>query len=76
VFIDVGSLIAYAFVLVMAFFLVGVTALFGLLHWVMRRRERRTAPPARIAVPTQRTEPEWSAVAARLLPRHTLTRRP
>lgn len=42
-FLDLGSMFAYALVLVAGFFMIGVVVLFAVLHWVVRARARRAA---------------------------------
>ncbi|HZZ47823.1 MAG TPA: hypothetical protein VFE65_13135 [Pseudonocardia sp.] len=77
--LDLGNLIAYAFVLVAAFFLIGVGVLFTLLHWLVRLRRRREAlaPPASMQypnqVPAQRSQPPNWATSRRspMTPRGT-----
>lgn len=77
--LDLGNLIAYAFVLVAAFFLIGVGALFALLHWLVRLRRRREALAASASVhhpnqvPAQRSQPPHWATSRRspMTPRGT-----
>jgi hypothetical protein len=78
--LDLGNLIAYTFVLVAAFFLIGVGAFFALLHWLVRLRRRREALALTLTstrrpdqVPAQRSQPPNWATSRRspMTPRQT-----
>lgn len=77
-FLDFGSMVVYALVLVAVFFMTGVVAMFALLHWVVRARAGRAAragTPAPVS-PVASVAPGSVRRAAPVTAERTPTRRP